>query len=196
MPNSTAKTLSDFASAEIVIRPTMPTGLSRYGTASGNRASCIGSFPAVLWLLPSGGESTIHTASTSKITPPAIDNDPIQKCSKLRNSSPSTIISRATAAAVVSILRSTRRLVAGSRGAVISTNGTSAIFGPIPISSTRNVSIAPAAVIDVSSISKSGGAEAFRARASAAAGVYSVAGRVAGCEDSGQGPPTGGCQDG
>ncbi len=36
------------------------------------------SFPAVLWLLPSGGESTIHTASTSKITPPAIDNDPIE----------------------------------------------------------------------------------------------------------------------
>ena len=29
MPNSTAKTLSDSASAEIVIRPTMPTGLSR-----------------------------------------------------------------------------------------------------------------------------------------------------------------------
>ena len=55
----------------------------------------------------------------------------------------------ATVAAVVSIFRSTRCLVAGSRDAVISTNGTSASFGPMPISSTRNVSIAPAAVIDV-----------------------------------------------
>ena len=29
MPIATAKTLTDSASAEIVIRPTMPTGLSR-----------------------------------------------------------------------------------------------------------------------------------------------------------------------
>jgi len=29
MPNSTAKTLNDLASAEIVIKPTMPTELSR-----------------------------------------------------------------------------------------------------------------------------------------------------------------------
>ena len=57
-------------------------------------------------------------------------------------------------AAVVSIFRSTRRLADGSREAVISRNGTSASFGPIPISSTRNVSIAPAAVMDVSSISQ------------------------------------------
>ena len=71
------------------------------------------------------------------------------KCSNARSSSPSTMRTTATAAAVVSILRSTRCLAAGSSEAVISTNGTSAIFGPIPISSTRNVSIAPAAVIDV-----------------------------------------------
>ena len=127
----------------------MPTGLSKYGTANGNCASCIGSFPAVWWLLRSDGASTIHTASTSKITPPAIDNDPIVKCSNARNNSPSTMSTTATTAAVVSILRSTRCLVALSREAVISTNGTSAIFGPIPISNSRNVSIAPAAVIDV-----------------------------------------------
>ncbi len=74
------------------------------------------------------------------------------KCSNTRNSSPSTMRTTATAAAVVSILRCTRRLVSGSREAVTSRNGTSASFGPIPISSTRNVSIAPAAVIEVCSI--------------------------------------------
>jgi hypothetical protein len=36
-----------------------------------------------------------------------------------------------------------------SREAVISRNGTRASFGPTPISSINNVSIAPAAVIDV-----------------------------------------------
>jgi hypothetical protein len=40
-------------------------------------------------------------------------------------------------------------LAAASREAVISRNGTSAIVGPVPIGKTRNVSIAPAAVIDV-----------------------------------------------
>ena len=43
MAIATASTMSDVASAEIVTRPTMPTGFSRYGTASGYRASCIGS---------------------------------------------------------------------------------------------------------------------------------------------------------
>jgi hypothetical protein len=43
--------------------------------------------------------------------------------------------------AVVSILRTISAFVAPSSGAVISTNGTSAIFGPIPISSSRKVSI-------------------------------------------------------
>ena len=75
------------------------------------------------------------------------------KCSSVRSSSPSTISSTATVAAVVSILRCTRPLTAGSREAVISRNGTSASFGPIPISRSRKVSIAPAAVMDVSSIS-------------------------------------------
>ena len=61
------------------------------------------------------GPSTIHTATTSKITPPAMDSDPIVKCSRTRSSSPSTISRTATVAAVVSILRSTRCLAAGSR---------------------------------------------------------------------------------
>ena len=38
MAIATANTRRDVASAEIVTRPTMPTGFSRYGTASGNRA--------------------------------------------------------------------------------------------------------------------------------------------------------------
>ena len=85
----------------------MPTGLSRYGTASGNCASCIGSLSALRWLLSAAGPRTIHTASTSKITPPAIDSDPMVKCSSVRSSSPSTISTTATVAAVVSILRCT-----------------------------------------------------------------------------------------
>ena len=70
-------------------------------------------------------------------------------CSSLRNSSPIPINSTATVAAVVSILRSTRRFTAESSAAVISRNGTSASFGPIPISSSKKVSMTPAAVIDV-----------------------------------------------
>ena len=133
----------------------MPTGLSR-GAPPAEHRELHRVFPGVASLLPlPGGDSTIHTASTSKITPP-IDRDPIVKCSSARSSSPSPMRSTATVAAVVSILRSTRCLTARSREAVISTNGTSAIFGPIPISSTRNVSIAPAAVIDVWSSSKRG----------------------------------------
>ena len=49
-------------------------------------------------------------------------------------------------AAVVSILRRTRRLVAFGIPAVASRNGTSAILGPIPIRSSRNVSMTKAAV--------------------------------------------------
>ena len=55
-------------------------------------------------------------------------------------------------AAVVSILRRTRRLVASGMPAVISRNGTSAILGPIPISSSRNVSMTKVAFSDSSSI--------------------------------------------
>jgi hypothetical protein len=47
----------------------------------------------------------------------------------------------ATTPAVVSILRTTCALDALSIVAVTSKNGTSAIFGPIPISSSRNVSM-------------------------------------------------------
>ena len=78
-----------------------------------------------------------------------MDNDPIVKCSNKRSNSPRTMSTTATVAAVVvSILRRTRCFVAESREAVISRNGTSAIFGPIPINKRRNVSIAPAAVTE------------------------------------------------
>jgi hypothetical protein len=71
----------------------------------------------------SGGASTIHTASTSKITPPAMDRDPIVKCNNARSCSPSTMSTTATVAAVIIILRSTRCLAAGSSEAVISADG-------------------------------------------------------------------------
>ena len=51
-------------------------------------------------------------------------------------------------AAVVSILRKTRRLTASGMAAVASRNGTSAILGPIPISKSRNVSMTNAASSD------------------------------------------------
>ena len=92
------------------------------------------------------------TARTNKITPPAIDNAPTVKWRKARSSSPRAMSTRATVAAVTSILRTTSRLAAASSGAVISRNGTSASLGPMPISSTKKVSITPAAVIDVCAI--------------------------------------------
>ena len=55
-------------------------------------------------------------------------------------------------AAVTSILRSTRRLVSSGICLVASRNGTSAIFGPIPIKSSRNVSITNATLSVSSSI--------------------------------------------
>src|ERR1700761_5331071 len=81
-----------------------------------------------------------------------MDSDPMLKCSRVRSSSPSTMSRTATEAAVVSILRSTCCLTPGSMDAVISRNGTRASLGPTPISSTRKVSIAPAAVSEVWSI--------------------------------------------
>ena len=92
------------------------------------------------------------TARTNKITPPAIDNAPTVKWRKARSSSPRAMSTRATVAAVTSILRTTSRLAAASSGAVISRNGTSASLGPTPISSTKKVSITPAAVIEVCAI--------------------------------------------
>jgi hypothetical protein len=53
-------------------------------------------------------------------------------------------------AAVVSILRSTRRWVACGICLVVSRNGTSAILGPIPIRSSRKVSMTKAAFSDSS----------------------------------------------
>jgi hypothetical protein len=57
-------------------------------------------------------------------------------------------------AAVVSILRTTRRLTASGIPVVASRNGTSAILGPIPISSSRNVSMTKAASSDSRSFIK------------------------------------------
>ena len=84
---------------------------------------------------------TIVTEMMKRMIPPAIDNDPVEKWSSLDRNSPSPTRISATTPAVVSILRTIRALVAGSRGPVISTKGTSAIFGPIPISSSKKVSI-------------------------------------------------------
>lgn len=91
---------------------------------------------------------------TSGMIPPAIASDPVEKwCSFLRNS-PRTINATATVPAVESILRVTRRLVASSIPLVSSSNGTNAIFGPIPISSRRNRSATTATSIDLTSISR------------------------------------------
>src|SRR5215470_4602507 len=45
-PTATASTATELASADKVTRTTIPAGLSRYGTASGKTATCIGSRPA------------------------------------------------------------------------------------------------------------------------------------------------------
>jgi hypothetical protein len=58
----------------------------------------------------------------------------------------------ATVVAVVSILRRTRRLVASGISLVASRNGTSAIFGPMPINRNRNMSMTKAASSDSSFI--------------------------------------------
>jgi hypothetical protein len=57
-------------------------------------------------------------------------------------------VSLRSMAAVVSILRRTRRLVTSGMSAVASRKGTSAIFGPIPIRSSRKVSMTKAASSD------------------------------------------------
>jgi hypothetical protein len=77
-----------------------------------------------------------------RMRPPAIDSDPVEKCSSLDNNSPIPTRITATTPAVVSILRTTRPFVAGSISEVTSRNGTSAIFGPTPINNSKNVSIA------------------------------------------------------
>jgi hypothetical protein len=70
--------------------------------------------------------------------PPAIASAPVEKWSRALRSSPRTSRRTATVAAVVSMLRTTRALVVASIPSVNSRNGTSAILGPIPISSSRN----------------------------------------------------------
>ena len=79
----------------------------------------------------------MNTAMITRIRPLAMDSEPIEKCT-----SPTARSSIDTMAAVVSILRATRRFVASSMSAVLSRNGTSAILGPTPMSSSRNRSAA------------------------------------------------------
>src|SRR5690348_12967198 len=88
------------------------------------------------------------TAMTSKMMPLATPSAPGEKCSSLVSRPPSTSKSAATMAAVVGILGRRRRLVPSAMSAVASRNGTSAILGPIPISSSRNVSMTKAASND------------------------------------------------
>ena len=85
--------------------------------------------------------STMVAAMISRMMPLATPSAPGVKCSSLVSKPPRTSRTAATVAAVVSILRRTRRLVASGMPVVSSRNGTRAIFGPTPISSSRNVSI-------------------------------------------------------
>ena len=88
-----------------------------------------------------------------RMMPPATDNAPAEKCSSLRSTSPRTASDTAAAAAVVIILRATRRFVGSSIAAVASMNGTSAIFGPTPMSSRRNISTRTSKSSDLMSMS-------------------------------------------
>ena len=88
------------------------------------------------------------SAMTSRMMPLEMPSAPGEKCSSLVRMPPRISRSAATAAAVVIILRTTRRLVSGGMSAVAERKGTSAIFGPIPISSSRNVSMTKAASRD------------------------------------------------
>ena len=87
----------------------------------------------------------------SRMMPLATPSAPGEKCSSLVSRPPRMSSSAATTAAVVSILRRTRRLVDSVMPAVMSRNGTSAILGPIPIRSSRKVSMTKAASSDSSS---------------------------------------------
>src|SRR5215831_9007774 len=84
------------------------------------------------------------TAMISRMMPLAMPSAPGEKWSSLVSRPPRTSRSAATVAAVVSILRMTRRLVAFDMPLVMSRNGTSAILGPMPIRSSRNVSMTKA----------------------------------------------------
>ena len=77
----------------------------------------------------------------TRMMPPAIESDPVEKWSSLANSSPRPMRMTAVTPAVMSILRTMSAFVSPSSAAVASTNGTSAIFGPIPMSRSRKVSI-------------------------------------------------------
>ncbi len=64
----------------------MPAGLSRYGTARGNTAIRSGSRPLIASLsCGSADPRTIVTAMITRMMPPAIDSDPVEKWSSLAN---------------------------------------------------------------------------------------------------------------
>src|ERR1700730_18129402 len=96
------------------------------------------------------------TAMMSRMIPLATPSAPGEKCSSLVSRPPRTSRSTATTAAVVSILRRTRRLVASGICLVASRKGTSAIFGPMPIRRSRNVSMTKVASSDSSFIPAAG----------------------------------------
>src|SRR5580692_3429640 len=95
------------------------------------------------------------TAMISRMMPLATPSAPGEKCSSLVSRPPRTSSSTATVAAVVSILRRTRRFVTSGISLVASRNGTSAIFGPTPIRSSKNVSMTKVAFSDSRSITAS-----------------------------------------
>src|SRR5215813_7590089 len=103
---------------------------------------------------PVPGPSTMVAAMISRMMPLATPSAPGEKCSSRVSMPPRIRSSAATRAAVVSILRRTRRLVDAVMPAVISRNGTSAILGPIPIRSSRKVSMTKAASSDSSSFTR------------------------------------------
>ena len=88
------------------------------------------------------------TAMISRMMPLETPSAPGEKCSSLVSRPPRISRTAATVVAVVNILRRTRRLVASGMSAVASRNGTSAILGPIPIRSSRKVSMTKAASSD------------------------------------------------
>jgi len=77
------------------------------------------------------------TAMTSRMMPQAISSAPGEKRSSLARRPPRLSKSAAVIAAVVSIWRSTRRLVVSGIPVVASRKGTSTILGPIPIRSSK-----------------------------------------------------------
>src|ERR1700683_4286195 len=104
------------------------------------------------------------TAMMSRMMPLATPRAPGEKCSSRVSRPPRTSRSTATVVAVVSILRRTRRFVASGISLVALRNGTRAILGPMPIRSSRNVSMTKVAFSDSSFITVSPAARSYPVR--------------------------------